>query len=65
MRPNKKVEENKSVLELNFTLKCKCAGHNFDVEYLTKPYWTVTLKLEKSHIVGFESIAVKFDDMTT
>ena len=36
--PNKKVEENKPALELNFTLKYKWAGHNFDVEYLTEPY---------------------------
>ena len=30
MRSNKKSEENKSALELNFTLKYKWAGHNFE-----------------------------------
>ena len=29
MRPNRKVEENKPGLELNFSLKYKCAGHDF------------------------------------
>ena len=38
MQPNKKVEENIPALELDFTLKYKWAAHNFDVEYLTKPY---------------------------
>ena len=34
MRPNQNVEENKSALELNFTLQY----NNFDFEYLTEPY---------------------------
>ena len=37
-RSNQKVEENKPALELNFTLKYKWAGHNFDIEYLIEPY---------------------------
>ena len=31
-----KSKSRRKQLELNFTLKYKCAGHNFDVEYLTK-----------------------------
>ena len=30
MCPNQKVEENKPVLELNFILKYKCEGHDFE-----------------------------------
>ena len=30
MHPNQKIEENKSALELNFTLKYQWAGHNFE-----------------------------------
>ena len=42
----KKIEENKSVLELNFTLKSKWAGHNFDFEYLTKPYYAAKKEIK-------------------
>ena len=30
MYPNQKVDENQPALELNFTLKYKCAGHEFE-----------------------------------
>ena len=40
MRSNKKVEENKSALELNFLSKTDWADPDFEVENLTKPYWT-------------------------
>ena len=59
MRPNQKVEENKPALELNFTLKYKWAGHNFDIEYLTEPYRSIRWM----HIVidGLAGLAQKAD----
>ena len=46
MHPNQKIEENKSALELNFTLKYKWAGHNFEFGGLkgniTEPYHSST-----------------------
>ena len=40
-RSNQKVEENEPALELNVLYKYKWAGLDFEVGYLTEPYWAV------------------------
>ena len=38
--PNKKIEENPKVLELNFLSNYNCASLNFDFWFFTEPYCT-------------------------
>ena len=41
--PNKKIEENQKVLELNFLSNSNCASLDFEIYFLpanlTEPYW--------------------------